>query len=190
MQPFRFLSSCVLVLALASPALAQNAKSAVSKPSSVCISLDSNYERIQAFLPSLAKFLQKDVPRQQQQVQVIAAGTEPRNPIEFARAKNCQYLLQLSLVQTTGVSVGAGFTAGTFSRESTPETERDLQQLQALQIKYRLQSLNDRELDVNDSEYVHQLDYPSIWDAAAFETAVDGAASRVAANSLKHLPKN
>ena len=189
MQPFRFLSGCVLVLALACPALAQNAKSAASKPSSFCISLDSNYERIEAFLPSLAKFLQKDVPRQQQ-VQVIAAGTEPRNPIEFARAKNCQYLLQLSLVETTGVSVGAGFTAGTFNRESTPEAERDLQQLQALQIKYRLQSLNDRELDVNDSEYVHQLDYPSIWDAAAFETAADRAASRVAANSLKHLPKN
>jgi len=191
MQPFRAYRLSLLTLAVAAipaAAHAQNVKAGTSAPSSVCVSLDSNYERIQAFLPSLAKSLKKDVPRQQKQVRVIAAGVEPGDPVEAARAKSCAYLLQLSVLETTGV--GGAFNSGSFARNSPPVEESERRELQFVRIDYRLRSLNSKELDVSDTDRVRYLEYPSTWDAAAFQTAVERATTRVAVASLNNLPKN
>ena len=190
MPPSLLHRSCLLTVAILAStfaASAQNVKSGAPPKSSVCINLDSNYARIQAFLPSLAKSLLKNVSRQQKQVRVIAAGREPGDPVKAAKTKACEYLLELRLLETNSVSTG--FIGGSFNRENTPEEERDRQQLDALRINYRLRSLANKELDVDDSDFVRYLEYPSMWDPAAFETAVDRAATRVAEASLENLPK-
>src|SRR5579864_9440628 len=92
---------------------AQDKTAGAPKPANVCISLDSNYGRINGFLPSTAKFLHKQLPQQRNGIHVVAATVSQHNPAGVARAKGCQYLLQLSLVETNGGRVD--FAIGTFT---------------------------------------------------------------------------
>ena len=72
----------------------------------------------------------------------------------------------------------------------SPEEQRERHELDWVTINYHLQSLNGRDVNANDIDYIRYLDRPTAWDAAAFQTAVTRAVSRVAVTSLDNLPKH
>lgn len=191
MRSLRWWRFCLLCLAIAIASLAataQNGQAQRPKEFNVCIGLDSHYARIEGFLPALAKSLLKNIPRQQKQVRVVAAGVEPGDAAAAAKAKGCDYLLQLSVLEVSGV--GGAFSTGTFAApDISPAKERERHELDWVRIDYRLRSLHDNALDVDGIDRVRFLEYPSAWDANAFETTVIRAVTRVAVASLDNLPK-
>ncbi len=179
----------LFVIAVTSPEVsAQNANPAPSKQFTVGINVDSNWARITAFLPALRSSLLKDVPRRQKQVRTVAVDVPPASAIDTAKAKGCDYLLQLNVLEGSGPGVGA--STFPLSADMSPEDARERSELAWVWIAYRLQSLKGNGLDVKDRDYIHYGEYPIGWDAMAFESTVIRATSRVAVETLNSLPKN
>ena len=58
-----------------------------------------------------------------------------------------------------------------------------------VRVDYKLQSLKGDGVNVSDIDIVRYLDYPTSWDAAAFETTVFRTVARVTNSTLGKLPK-
>ena len=77
----------------------------------------------------------------------------------------------------------------TQTHSMSPEEERERRELSWVRIDYQLQSLKGDGTNTHDMDIVRYLDYPTVWDASAFETTVFRTVTRVTNASLSKLPK-
>lgn len=176
---------CVIAISLT--VSAQNSDKPQSKETVVGIVLDSNYQRIADFLPRLTESLVKSTPKKGKQVRLMALASAPQDAEDSARARGCDYLLRMNVSEITGAGAGASF--GRQTHTMSPEEERERRELSWVRIDYRLQSLKGDGLNIDDMDVVRYLDYPSVWDATAFETTVFRTVTRVTNSTLGKLPK-
>jgi hypothetical protein len=154
----------------------------------VGISLDSNYAHISNFLPRLRTDLAKTLPNRRKRVRVVEIPTSQQDAKDAAKAKNCQYLLQMTISEIRGVAAGVQFGTPQPADEHRDDA-RERQELDWVRIDYRLSSLNDDSVDASDMDHVRYGEIPTSWDALAFETTVSRSVTRVAVASLGKLPK-
>lgn len=175
-----------LLMCSAIGAAAQNASTQKPKEMLVGVSLNSNYARISDLIPRLQESLAKTIPHRRKNITVIAFNYSDAG--EAAKSKRCDYLLQMNMVEITGG--GVGFSTTLPAREMSPKEENERRELGWVRIDYRLEPLTDDGVAVTDMDYVRYLDYPSSWDALAFETTIFRTVSRVALSMLSKLPKS
>jgi hypothetical protein len=181
---FRVSAVWSAVIGLAVVAAAQTSNMQQSKEMVVGLNLDSNYVRIADFLPRLRDSL---VQQHRKQVRLVALDGNPQDAEDLAKDKACEYLLQLDILEITGG--GVAYSTDFPKRTMSPEEERERRELGWVRVDYKLQSLKGDGVNVSDIDIVRYLDYPTSWDAAAFETTVFRTVTRVTNSTLGKLPK-
>jgi hypothetical protein len=177
-----------LMLAGSAGLAAQNSAPQQRKELVIGVVLDSNYARIANFLPRLRNSLVKTVPHRRKDVRLVALDSSVQDAEDMVKAKSCDYLLQMNVLEITGG--GIGFSTRLPSRDISPEEERERRELGWVRIDYRLKALGDADFNDADTDYVRFLDYPTSWDALAFETTVFRSVTRVAQAIIDRLPKS
>jgi len=181
-------SLCLAIVVIAG--LGAHAQTNAAKPqkgTTVGVSLGSNYDRITDFLPLIRDSVVKAIPQRRKQIRAIALIGPPLDAPAAARKQACDYLLQIDVVEIRGAAVD--FSTRQFSQEMGPDEKRERQELAWVGINYRLQSLNNDEVDVQDIDHVRYAEYPSGWNNTAFQTSVIRAVTRVATTTLNtNLP--
>jgi hypothetical protein len=166
---------------------AQSSTTQQKKESVVGVVLDSNYARIANFLPRLRASLAKTIPHRRKGLRIVALDSSVHDADDAAKAKSCDYLLLMNVLEMTGA--GVGYSTRLPSQGISPEEERERRELGWVRIDYRLKSVGESEFNESDTDYVRFLDYPTAWDASAFETTVFRSVTRVALASVDKLPK-
>jgi len=176
-----------LVLAASIGLEAQGSNTQQRKESVVGIVLDSNYARIANFLPRLRSSLAKSIPHRLKEIRVVALDSSVEDADDAAKAKSCDYLLLMNVLEISGGAVGSSTRLP--SPHISPEEERERRELGWVRIDYRLKSLGESGFNESDSDYVRFLDYPTSWDASGFETTVFRSVTRVALATVDKLPR-
>src|ERR1700739_2580977 len=99
--------ACVLlVLVFAAHAPAQNSSPKAPAKRLVGILLDSNYVRLDEFVPRLQDYLGKNVPPRMKTVELLPLDASKGDQFEAARNANCDYLLQMTILESNHPAVG------------------------------------------------------------------------------------
>lgn len=180
-------STCLIAIASIS-LFAQNTapRQAKEKEPVLGLVLDANNSRILALLPRLKDSLVKTIPQRRKQIRLVAWDAGSGDVEDVAKSKSCEYLLEIFVLESPG---GDGDSTKLLSKDMSPEEERDRRELGSVRVEYHLRSLTEGGFNLAEADSVRPVDYPSAWDASAFETTVSRAVTRVAVASVGKLPK-
>jgi hypothetical protein len=185
MRQLLLVSLCCMLFVCGVPAaVAQSGATQKPKALLLGVTLKSNYARISDLIPRLQESLAKTIPRRRKNISVIALNYSDAE--DAAKSKRCDYLLEMNVLEITGG--GVGFSTRPPSREMSPQEENERRELGWVRVDYKFTPLTDEGGGVTDMDYVRYLDYPTGWDASAFETTIFRTVSRVAVSTLSNLP--
>lgn len=155
--------------------------------------LDSNYARIDEFVPRLREYLVRNVPERMKSVELVAIDSLAPDPVAEAKKANCDYLLQMTITPSNEPDVGVAIGSESLPERNgafTGSDNFDRRILESVVFRSRLASIRNDSLDKSANDRVRLGELPTTMDGLAFETTLSRSAERVTLTSLKQLPKN
>ena len=173
---------CVLLVCFPTALLAQEPSAPSVKR--VGIVLDSTKARIRDLLPDLRERAKKVATDKKRNITSVVLIPNGESAVQQAKAASCDYLLQMNVDLVNEVSFGSG-VPGPDVNHTGMERAVDGR----IVIKYRLQSLQDDNVLVDDRHSIGDQEYPLDPNPSAFQTVVTRAVESATAASMSRLKK-
>lgn len=178
----KFLPSLLLALCLGVAASSQNSASA--SITRIGVVVDSPRQRIQNMIPQMRDRIVRLVTDKKHNIAGVWLSGDDEVSVKQARAQNCAYLLHVSVTELTEVNVGGAVPD---VHHTGAENAIDA----PIEVSYKLESLKDGSVVLQDRREVQPQEYPLDQGSTAFQTvvarAVDGAVSASIAKLKKKL---
>lgn len=150
----------------------------------VGIVLDSTKARVRDLLPDLRERAKKIATDRKRNITSVVLVSNGESALQQAKAASCDYLLQMNVDLVNEVSFGSGLPGPDVSHTGM---ERSVDG--RIVIKYRLQSLQDDNVLVDERRSIEDQEYPLDPNPSAFQTVVTRAVESATAASMSKLKK-
>ena len=148
------------------------------------IIIDSRRSRIQSFLPQLREPVKRIATDKKRNISGVLLTADGDSPVRQAEAANCEYLLEMRVSQLRQIGSGPGLSASDVNHTGA---ERNVDA--PIVVTYKLQSLKDDKILVDERHEVQEQEHPLDPGGSAFETAVSHAVESAASACMSKLKK-
>ncbi|MFL6438567.1 MAG: hypothetical protein ACJ71Q_13370 [Terriglobales bacterium] len=171
---------CLGLLMSAATVIAQHADQVATVRVGVIV--QSPRARIESVLPRMRERVIKMTTDKKRNITGVWLTDNGKSGFEEARDANCDYLLQVTVTELNQVNIGS---PAPDVRHTGAETAVGA----PIEVTYKLQSLKNEAVIIDDRREVQAEEYPLDESATAFETAVTRAVDGAVSASMSKLKK-
>ena len=171
-----------LLFALCFSVFASSQNSASASITRIGVVVDSPRERIQKMIPQMRDRIVRIVTDKKHNIAGVWLTGDDEVSLKQAKGQNCDYLLHVTVTELSQVNIGG---EAPDVNHTGAENAIDA----PIEVSYKLESLNDGSVVLQDRREVQPQEYPLDQGSTAFQTVVARAVDGAVSASISKLKK-